>query len=76
MLRSLTFVSYDREVHENEECRFLDARLCGSCKNRHFGGTYRFHYQGDKNRELDSCHPDDGGATFFRNVGSYKSHTV
>jgi hypothetical protein len=24
----------------------------------------------------DSCHPDDGGATFIRNVGSYKSHTA
>jgi hypothetical protein len=24
----------------------------------------------------DSCHPDEGGAKFFRNVGSYKSHTV
>jgi hypothetical protein len=24
----------------------------------------------------DSCHPDDGGATFLRNVGSYKSHTA
>jgi hypothetical protein len=23
----------------------------------------------------DSCHPDDGGAKFLRNVGSYKSHT-
>jgi hypothetical protein len=22
------------------------------------------------------CHPDDGGATFLRNVGSYKSHTA
>jgi hypothetical protein len=22
----------------------------------------------------DSCHPDDGGATFLENVGSYKSH--
>jgi hypothetical protein len=21
-----------------------------------------------------SCHPDDGGATFLRNVGCYKSH--
>jgi hypothetical protein len=25
---------------------------------------------------FDSCHPDDGGAKFFRNVGSYKSHTA
>jgi hypothetical protein len=24
----------------------------------------------------DSCHPDDGGDTFLRNVGSYKSHTA
>jgi hypothetical protein len=23
----------------------------------------------------DICHPDDGGAKFLRNVGSYKSHT-
>jgi hypothetical protein len=23
-----------------------------------------------------SCHPDDGGAKFFRNVGSYRSHTA
>jgi hypothetical protein len=24
----------------------------------------------------DSCRPDDGGDMFFRNVGSYKSHTA
>jgi hypothetical protein len=29
---------------------FLDVTLCGSCKNRRFGGTYRLHHQGDKNR--------------------------
>jgi hypothetical protein len=23
-----------------------------------------------------SCHPDDGGAKFLRNVSSYKSHTA
>jgi hypothetical protein len=23
----------------------------------------------------DSCHPDDGGGMFLRNVGSYKSHS-
>jgi hypothetical protein len=23
-----------------------------------------------------SCHPDEGGAMFPRNVGSYKSHTA
>jgi hypothetical protein len=24
--------------------------LCGSCKNLCFGGTYRLHYQGEKNQ--------------------------
>jgi hypothetical protein len=24
----------------------------------------------------DSCHPDEGGAKFLPNVGSYKSHTA
>jgi hypothetical protein len=24
----------------------------------------------------DSCHPDEGGARFLRNVHSYKSHTA
>jgi hypothetical protein len=29
---------------------FWDVTTCGSCKNRHFGGTYRFHHLGDMNR--------------------------
>jgi hypothetical protein len=24
---------------------------------------------------VDFCHPDDGGVTFLRNVGSYNNHT-
>jgi hypothetical protein len=24
----------------------------------------------------DSCHPNEGGAKFLRNIGSYKSHTA
>jgi hypothetical protein len=27
------------------------------------------------NRRTDSCHPDEGGAKFLRNVSSYESHT-
>jgi hypothetical protein len=27
-----------------------NATPCGSCKNQRFGGTYRLHHQGDKNR--------------------------
>jgi hypothetical protein len=29
---------------------FWDVTPCGSCKNRRFGGTWRFLHQGDKNR--------------------------
>jgi hypothetical protein len=29
---------------------FCDVTPCGSCKNRRFGGTQRFHHQGDKIR--------------------------
>jgi hypothetical protein len=29
---------------------FWDVTLCGSCKNRRFGRTYRLHNRGDKNR--------------------------
>jgi hypothetical protein len=42
-----------------ENAVFWDVTPCGSCKNRRFGGT---------------CHHSDGGDTFLRNAGSYKSH--
>jgi hypothetical protein len=29
---------------------FWDATSCDFCNNRRFGGTYRLHHQGDKNR--------------------------
>jgi hypothetical protein len=29
---------------------FWDVTPCGSCKNRRFGGTWRFLHQGDKNQ--------------------------
>jgi hypothetical protein len=70
---------------------FWDVTQYGSCKNRRFGGTYRHFHQGDKNRLTrnnarcsycqccsyitDSCIPDEGGAKFLRNFGSYNSHT-
>jgi hypothetical protein len=57
-----------------------------SCNNRCFEGTYHLHHQGEKNqrarknvsssRFADSSHPDDGGDTFLRSIGSYKSKTV
>jgi hypothetical protein len=70
---------------------FFDIMPCGSCKERLFGGMYRYHLQGDKYRRArnnvrsnlerctqlaDSCRPDDGGDTFLGNVGPYKSRTA
>jgi hypothetical protein len=64
---------------------FSNVTPCGSCENQSFGGTYRLHHQGEKNRrartnvirsDLESFHPDDGGDTFLRNIGSHKSHTT
>jgi hypothetical protein len=31
---------------------FWDVTPCGTCKNRRFGGTYRLHHQGGKNRQV------------------------
>jgi hypothetical protein len=33
---------------------FWDVTPCGSCKSRRFGGTYRLHHQGDRNRHARS----------------------
>jgi hypothetical protein len=41
---------------------FWDITLCGSCKNRRFGGTYHLYRQGEKNQRA------------MNNFGSYKSH--
>jgi hypothetical protein len=51
---------------------FWEMTPCGSYKNRRFGGSYRLHLQG----ALALVHPEDGGDTILRNVGSCKSHMV
>jgi hypothetical protein len=44
---------------------FWDITPRGSYENRRFEGTQRLFH---------SCHPDERGAKFLRNFGSYKSH--
>jgi hypothetical protein len=45
-----------RKPQASEDCSLIknavlcDVTPCGSCKNERFGGTYRLHYQSDKNR--------------------------
>jgi hypothetical protein len=38
------------QIRNMKKAVLLEVMPCGSCKNRRFGGTYRLHHQGDKNR--------------------------
>jgi hypothetical protein len=57
---------------------FWDVAPPRSCVNRRFGGMYQLHLQGRQIRERETSvsmwlqHPEDGGDTFLRNVGSQK----
>jgi hypothetical protein len=57
---------------------FWDVTSCGSCRNRRFGGNIasviRVTGIGELGTLAVTNNPDDGGATFLRKVGSYKSH--
>jgi hypothetical protein len=63
---------------------FWDITPCGSCKNRRFGGILGISshlasvasYSYCCSYFTDSCHPDEGGAKFLRNVSCYKSNTI
>jgi hypothetical protein len=60
---------------------FWEMTPCGSYKNRRFGGvSYEFLPIQELTTSLCNqfalVHPEDGGGTILRNVGSYKSHCV
>jgi hypothetical protein len=38
------------KLQEGSNIVFWDVTPCGSCKNKHFGGTYRLHHQDEKNQ--------------------------
>jgi hypothetical protein len=42
----------DKGKYGLEECSLLECVADGSCNNRRFGESYRFHYQGEKISEL------------------------
>jgi hypothetical protein len=48
---------------------------CGHCKNRRFGGKYRLHYQGEKNRRsrnnVRSNWQLKQALNFYRSEGPY-----
>jgi hypothetical protein len=49
LIRASDYVKV-RRFHgsDYEKSVFWDVMLCGSCKNRRFGGKYGLHHQGDK----------------------------
>jgi hypothetical protein len=55
---------------------FWDVEPCGFIINRRFGGMCLLHLQGRflegaDERLTKEIYPEDGGDTFFRNVGLY-----
>jgi hypothetical protein len=57
--------------------------VCETFGELEVGNCVPLHVSSNKQRMLlrnnniaDSCEPDDGGATFLRSVGSYKSHAA
>jgi demethoxyubiquinone hydroxylase (CLK1/Coq7/Cat5 family) len=55
---------------------FWDAMLCGSCKTDVLEELSASIIRVTRIGELGTCHLDDGGAKFLRNVSSYKSNTA
>jgi hypothetical protein len=69
MLRSVTFVRAD--VSEELSASFIRVTGIGELGTLAVTSNRR-----TLRRNTDSCHLDEGGAKFLRNVGSYKSHTA
>jgi hypothetical protein len=66
MLRSVDLVRTD--VSEELSASFIRVTRIGEL------GTMLAVTSNLRTLVTDSCHPDEGGAKFVRNVGSYKSH--
>jgi hypothetical protein len=76
MLRRVALVKTD--VSEERSAYFIRvARICELGITLAVTSNRRRQRRNTKCSSLtDSCHPDDGDATYLRNVGSYKSHTA
>jgi hypothetical protein len=67
MLRRVVLVRTD--VSEERSTSFIRVTRIGE-----LGTMLALTSNGCTLRGNTKCHPDEGGATFLRNVGSYKSH--
>jgi hypothetical protein len=68
MLRRVAFVRTD--VSEEPGASFIRVTRIGELGTTQAATSNRRTLR----RNTDSFHPDEGGARFLRNVGSYKSH--
>jgi hypothetical protein len=50
---------------------FLDVTSCGSCKRRHFGGTYRLHLQSENNQRTRNSLSVVSKCSTLRRIHSY-----
>jgi hypothetical protein len=48
-----------------------DVSLCGSCRNRRFGGTYHFHFQGENNQRTKSTLAGASNCNALRRINHY-----
>jgi hypothetical protein len=73
MLRRVALVRTD--VSEEPSASFIRVTRIGELGTTLAATTNRSTLQ--RNAKLtDSCHPDEGGDRFLRNVGSFNSHTA
>jgi hypothetical protein len=70
MLRCVALVR--TEVSEELSASFIRVTRIGELGTTLFATSNRRKLQ--RASVADSCHPDEGGARFLRNVASYKSH--
>jgi hypothetical protein len=73
MLRHVALVRAD--VSEEPSASFIRVARIGELGTT-LGATSNRCMLRRNSKFTDSCHPDEGGAKFLRNIGSYKSHTV
>jgi hypothetical protein len=68
LLRRMALVRTD--VSEEPGASFIRVTKIGELETTQAATSNR------RTLRSDFCHPDEGGARFLRNVGSYKSHTA
>jgi hypothetical protein len=70
----ITKVQKCMKRYRKKNAVFWDVAPCGSCKYRRFGGMYRLHHQGDKNRRARNNVSSNGNQSISSQRASVASH--